>query len=299
MAITYFVLASGYILLSSSWAGARAASVADLRQIEIFKGLGFVGVTALTLFLFNWLQLRQLRAHQDDRQRIDHALHNAERSILAGTFASAVAHDINNGLSVAMLALEELQYHVAGDPIADPLAADTATALVRIRDWNRRFFELGGARLLGESHAFDLAHTLRESAKIARRHKSIRDTTLTLGVPETPILFHGREVLVQRAILNLLINAAEAAGPGGQVRLTLGETNGQCVVVVEDSGPGIPADMRARILEPFFTSKESGSGLGLASVVGCAQLHEGTVDIADSGLGGARFTLSLRSGAPA
>lgn len=297
LAGTYLVLASLYIFWSSSYASALALSVLELRHIEILKGLAFVGVTSLGLFAFNWYQLLGLREHQDTRQRIDHALHNAERSILAGTFASSIAHDINNGLSVAMLSLEELQLHVAGDLDAEPLAAETAAALGRIRDWNRRFFELGGVRLLGQAQPFDIALTLRECSKIARRHKAIRETTLSIEVSETPLQFHGREALVQRAALNLLINAAEAAGPGGAVQLTLTESAAECVITVDDSGPGIPVDMRARILEPFFTSKESGSGLGLASVVGCANLHDGTVEITQSALGGARFVVRLCSGA--
>jgi signal transduction histidine kinase len=111
--------------------------------------------------------------------------------------------------------------------------------------------------------------------------------------------FRGTETIVQRAVLNLLLNAGEAAGPDQQVRLELrGVDAGSRRITVDDSGPGIPEELQARILEPFYTTKADGTGLGLASVVSCANLHDGTVEIGDSSLGGARFILTIRALVP-
>ncbi|MHB1297607.1 MAG: ATP-binding protein [Gemmatimonadaceae bacterium] len=294
MAGSYLMVAAAYILASSDMASTHTRTVEDLRRVEILKGLAFVAVTALALFAVNLIQLQRLRRRDERLRRMDRALHNAERSVLAGTFASTVAHDINNGLMVATLALDELHASV-GQPSLKRLVADARTAIARIGDWNRRVFDLGGSRLLGEVRDFDLAQSIRTSCTLAGRHRSMRAVTLELEIPSaTP--FRGTEAIVQRAVLNLLLNAAEAAGPLPKLRLSMQRLeDGGYQIAVDDSGPGVPKVLRARILEPFFTTKEDGTGLGLASVVACANLHDGTVQIHDSPLGGARFTLILRA----
>lgn len=295
LAGAYYLIAVTYIVLSTHLASAYAVSVADLERIELAKELAFVTLTGISFFALNLWQLRRLRAHQDERVRRERIIHNAERNIMAGTFARSVAHDINNVLTVSVLAIDELRFHVQHDAAASTMAKDVEDSVNQIKEWNQRFFEIGSSRLMGDARLFDLAHTLRNTAKLARRHDHVREVAIEVAVPERAEI-HGREVLVQRAILNLLLNAAEAAGPGARVQLALTPDEGAYhVISVSDSGPGIPPALRRQILEPFYTTKETGTGLGLASVVACASLHDGTVEIDESPLGGARFTLRLRA----
>lgn len=99
--------------------------------------------------------------------------------------------------------------------------------------------------------------------------------------------------LLRRALVNLLRNACEAAA--GRVVLR-GETapDGALQVAVEDDGPGVPADVLPKLFTPFFSTKDSGTGLGLALVAKIAVLHGGEVSVGRSAaLGGARFALRL------
>jgi signal transduction histidine kinase len=250
-------------------------------------------LSAVALWLYNHRQLVRVRRRDSQYRRMDRALQNAEKSVLAGTIASTVAHDINNGLMTASVSLEDLHERVAADPELSALTDEARAAVARIVDWNRRFFDLGGERLLGDVKPFDLSELLRTTCDLAQRHRSLREAQLIKVLPDVAP-FRGSMALMQRAVLNLLLNAAEAAGPGQRVRLTLGQVEyGRYCIGVEDSGPGVPAALRERILEPFYTSKPEGTGLGLASVVACASFHRGTLAIDDSPLGGARFTLTL------
>jgi len=97
----------------------------------------------------------------------------------------------------------------------------------------------------------------------------------------------------QRALLNLLRNALQAAPPGGRVRCSARFVGDTLEVVVEDSGPGIPDAARPRIFEPFFTTKQKGTGLGLALVKKAVTDHGGTLEVDRADLGGARFVVRV------
>lgn len=101
--------------------------------------------------------------------------------------------------------------------------------------------------------------------------------------------------LLERAVRNLLQNAARYAD--ARIHVTLKVANGQCIIHVDDDGPGIPAADRQRIFEPFVRieanedRKSDGYGLGLAIVQRVAQWHAGSVTVSEAPIGGARFTL--------
>jgi len=96
---------------------------------------------------------------------------------------------------------------------------------------------------------------------------------------------------LRRAFANLLRNAAEAMKGRGaiDVRVTGGATG--CVVTIADHGPGIPEDLRQRIFEPYFTTKDDGTGLGLALVRQTIDAHRGTISVTETPGGGATFTM--------
>jgi signal transduction histidine kinase len=112
--------------------------------------------------------------------------------------------------------------------------------------------------------------------------------------PEVPVLFMLRRHLSE-TFLNLLQNAREAMGPaGGRVRLEVACADDNLVrVTIEDDGPGIPPDRQERVFEAYYTTKEKGSGLGLATVKHNVELYGGTVYV-ESELGkGACFVLTF------
>ncbi|HLA39493.1 MAG TPA: ATP-binding protein, partial [Candidatus Glassbacteria bacterium] len=102
-----------------------------------------------------------------------------------------------------------------------------------------------------------------------------------------------------RALLNLAINAVEAAGAGGKVTISAGITEnegGGLEIKVMDSGPGIAAADLDKVFQPFFTSKKNGTGLGLSNVKKIAEAHGGSISAGNGKNGGAVFTLRLPGG---
>jgi two-component system NtrC family sensor kinase len=130
---------------------------------------------------------------------------------------------------------------------------------------------------------------LRARAQRAARIEVTRD--LSEGLPR----LKGDGLLLQQALLNLVLNAEQAIDGPGHLVVRTATADGVVTITVEDSGPGLAIEVAARMFEPFFTTKDvgQGTGLGLAIAYGVVRAHGGTIDAANIGAGGARFTISL------
>jgi signal transduction histidine kinase len=106
------------------------------------------------------------------------------------------------------------------------------------------------------------------------------------------VLFADRDML-RRALLNLVLNALDVMPHGGDLVITGCAGSGGFELEVADSGPGIPDHMRAKVFEPFYTTKSEGTGLGLAIVHRIAEAHGGDVLASNCPEGGAAFTLCI------
>jgi signal transduction histidine kinase len=98
---------------------------------------------------------------------------------------------------------------------------------------------------------------------------------------------------VRRAVVNLVRNAVEASPPGAEVLLAAAERDPDAVIEVQDRGPGLGADARARLFRPFFTTKDHGTGLGLALAKKVADAHGGALAVEDRDGGGTVARLAL------
>jgi two-component system sensor histidine kinase HydH len=103
----------------------------------------------------------------------------------------------------------------------------------------------------------------------------------------------GDAIQLRQAIVNLVLNAVQAASPVGQVRVLTRREGAVAAVDVEDTGAGVPESVRGRLFEPLITTKEHGSGLGLALVKRVAERHGGSVGHEPLPGGGTRFSLRV------
>jgi signal transduction histidine kinase len=140
----------------------------------------------------------------------------------------------------------------------------------------KRFLDLGNPRS-GPLQSCSLTALVGETVALLGpqcRHAGI---DLRWQPPSRELTTRGDVGLLQQLFLNVISNAVEAAGPGGGVEVRCLADDGKHVVEVSDTGPGPPADLAARLFEPFVTGKPEGVGLGLAVARQVAGQHGGTV----------------------
>ncbi|MCA9628713.1 MAG: response regulator [Myxococcales bacterium] len=233
------------------------------------------------------------RAHS---LRLEQRLEQSERLAALGQLAAGVAHEINNPANFVLVNLGQLEERLASQADDEDgrellaLCKDSLEGVRRIADIVREMHRFSRLRPLDPqplqleevvSAAIRLlAGTMRLHAEVETRFEFSQEVTAD------------RSKLLQ-ILVNLLDNAAKAVSSHGKVRITTRKLEGRVQVRVEDSGPGIPQEMRERVFEPFFTSRTAGLGLGLALCREYVRRHSGQLWVEESSLGGACFVLEL------
>jgi two-component system sensor histidine kinase PilS (NtrC family) len=165
------------------------------------------------------------------------------------------------------------------------------------------FLEFSGLKLSAREE-IDLLPVVRECLVVAKQHPDAEGVEIVSELDDGPITILGDADLIHRALLNLVLNGAQAAGRGGRVRVTLSDQRDRprprgtdilhpVCLTVSDSGEGIVSDVRTRIFDPFFTTKVGGSGLGLAVVHRAVEAHSGATFVEKGPEGGAQFVIYL------
>lgn len=229
--------------------------------------------------------------------RAEARLREVEKMQAVGTLASGVAHDFNNILAAVQLHLRLIE----SEPERTP------EAVAAIAELTRQGSEVVGELLLFarsddsiEPQTFDLAALVTDQTTVLN-HLLPDGVTLEIRTDGGPVPVTGNPVAIRRLILNLVVNARDAvAAAGGSIEVTVARRAGRAVLEVADTGPGVPAEIRDRLFEPFFTlrRKGRGAGLGLAVVYAVATAHGGEVELVSGPGEGARFVVRLPPGDP-
>ena len=227
------------------------------------------------------------------RAESERRLHRGQRLEAIGTLAGGVAHDFNNLIFGIKLLAAELAVHES-DPqrraslaLIDDITERSATLTRSLLGFARR----------GKHRAAPVAldELIRGMGELLRRTLGGVSVTFELE----PGTVTGDRAQLEQVVMNLAVNAAEALSDssrgGGRMVVRTRREGGDVVLEVADDGPGIPAKLRDRVFEPYFTTKtpERGTGLGLATVFGIIETHGGSIEIAD-GLGGRGTTMRVR-----
>jgi len=210
----------------------------------------------------------------------------AERLRTFREVARRVAHEIKNPLTSMRIAVDQLQ-RPDGRPDRTAIAVQVLAAETdRLERLAKEFAEFGRMPE-GPQSEVDLVELLEELGRTGVPPEvAVRITT-----HDGRRTVFGHYEPLRRAFANLYRNAAEAMKGRGAIDVTVTGDGSGLAVTVADHGPGIPADLHQRVFEPYFTTKDDGTGLGLALVRVTLEAHRGTISVAETPGGGATFAI--------
>jgi signal transduction histidine kinase len=218
-----------------------------------------------------------------------------ERLAAIGKMAAHVTHEIRNPLSSIGLNIELLEEELGRVKVpaeARALLQSITREVERLELLSEEYLRV--ARLPSpRMEADDVAAAVSDIVAFARPEIARAGCAVTLSVEPSlpPALFD--ESQLRQALLNLLRNAREAMPDGGEIDVRVGAEGMSVVIDVSDRGGGIPEAIRARVFDPFFSTKGEGTGLGLAITRQIVEAHGGSIACEPRADGGTRFRLAL------
>jgi signal transduction histidine kinase len=204
----------------------------------------------------------------EEKLRLERELAERERLALVGQMAASISHNLKNPLG-SMKTI--LQVQLENPELPDSMRAETKMVLEEIGRLSGKLnqllqFSRPAVRGGSVAGSCDARVVVEEVAGVLSHEAERRGVKLALRVSGESYRVAASAEALNDVISNLLVNALEATIRGGHVSVSAAPRDGLFVLAVEDDGPGIPAMLREKILQPFFTTKSQGTGLGLAIV---------------------------------
>ena len=234
-------------------------------------------------------------------QEREQELVRSERLAAVGKMAAVITHEVRNPLSSIGLNAELLEEELARasggtpSPEASQLlrsVQNEVDRLTAITEEYLKFARLPRPRLEPE----EVNPIVRSVAEFQREELALRGVRIVVALADALPPVAVDEAQLRQALLNLVRNGADAVAGRARAEVTLATTravDGMVEISVADDGPGVPEELRERIFEPFFSTKEGGTGLGLALVQQIALEQGGRVVLECPASGGTRFVLRL------
>jgi two-component system, NtrC family, sensor kinase len=218
------------------------------------------------------------------RQVMERAARQADRLAALGRLSAGIAHEVNNPIGIISSRIEIMLLDAEAQPLPGTVMEDLkvlhrhAQRVARIAHGLLSFARASSI----EQFPVDLNQVVEETLLLMEKDLGKRgiaiSRSLTAGLP--PV--HGDSNALQQVMVNLLANAADALGSGGEIsletRLVSGDEGG-VRLTVRDTGPGISPEILPRIFDPFYTTKSEGTGLGLSISYSIVREHKGTIDV--------------------
>ena len=242
-----------------------------------------------------------------ERRALEQQLLQAQKMESVGQLAGGVAHDFNNLLTVMQGYAREARALAHGDGALESVLSRLELTAARGASLTGQLLAFARRRPL-DRRSMELNAWLRDSAPLLRRALG-EDIELALSESPVPLWVKADPVQLEQVLLNLGLNARDAMPQGGRLSLELetlrlgrpqadvrGMAEGEVAVLnVKDNGHGMSEEVRARALEPFFTTKPlgKGTGLGLSSCFGIAKQHQGNLEIESEEGQGTRIRVLL------
>jgi len=219
-----------------------------------------------------------------------HVLHQ-EKMAAFGLLAAGIAHEVGNPLT-SISSLVQMLKRRDQDAYTNEKLGLVSGQLERIQTTLRELVTFSRPASIARSRV-SISDVVREAMNIAKYHKRTKGRSIEMSVPgDLPAVMGVHDQLVQ-VVLNLILNAIDATDAGGHIRVRAEVVGEKLELHVEDDGAGIALEHRARLFQPYFTTKKHGTGLGLFVTRKLILEHGGDISVASEDGRGADFHIRL------
>lgn len=226
----------------------------------------------------------------DSRREIYSQLDVSSRLAAINRLTSGVAHEIKNPLNAIRLHLEVLRGRLQDEPDAQPSLQVIEKEIVRLDKVVKTFLDFTRPVQfkLGEVELHAMAQEVINLVQPAAQQRKVE---LWLDPESVPVVIRGDHDTLKQALLNLVINGIDAMTAGGRLTLLTMAVFDEAVLIVRDTGCGIPPELQEKVFQLYFTTKTEGSGIGLAMTFQVVQLHNGILEFSSEVGKGTTFRL--------
>jgi two-component system, NtrC family, sensor kinase len=276
------------VLFAARDANAPPFRGADLEMFLILARQALVALENARLYA-------DLRSYVRQVEESQKALLRAEKMAAAGRLTASIAHEVNNPLQSVQNCL-----HIAGREDVSPekrkeyfdLAREELERLMKTMQRMLDFYRPGAVKV----ERVDILELLKHVLSLTSQQLGQRHIEVTTDLPDSLPPVYVVNSQIQQIFFNLILNSLDAMPGGGTLTIQARAVENGIEMMFEDSGPGIPEEMRNNIFEPFYSTKDGGTGLGLTVSYNIVTAHGGTLDLIDGRDTGACFRLFLPMG---
>jgi signal transduction histidine kinase len=230
---------------------------------------------------------------QESVEEIESELELSRRMASIGRLTSGVGHEVKNPINAIVVHLELLRNKL-GDTGAPALRhLDVIDSEIHRLDRVVQTLVDFSRPVELQLREQDLRPVINDVLALATEELSTHNVKLISHLPSNPLMANIDADLLKQAVLNVVQNGAQAMEQGGKLEVTLEEDRKTAVLRIADEGPGIPEELREKIFDLYFTTKNGGSGIGLAMTYRILQFHHGSIEVKSNQGRGTEFLLRI------
>jgi signal transduction histidine kinase len=236
--------------------------------------------------------LVRLRDPEAQRQ-IGRQLQTADRLAAISRISGGVAHEVKNPLNAILLHVEVARTRLKqGEADVSPQMEVISREILRLDRVVKTFLDFTRPVEL-KYRVVPLRDVVREIEELTRPQAEAAKVRMTVEPGSDGVDVRVDRDMFKQALLNVVVNAIQSMKDGGELRLECSSAGDTAEIRIVDTGPGIPPELRDKVFRLYFTTKQGGSGIGLAMTFRIVQLHDGTIDFNSEPGKGTTFVIRL------
>ncbi len=226
-------------------------------------------------------------------REIESELELSRRLSAIGRLTGGVGHEVKNPINAIVVHLELMKNKLSGPEAPAMRHLNVIQSEIQRLDRVVQTLVDFSRPMELQLEEEDLRAITSGVLMLASAEFAAQDVHLETQLPQKPVAVKVDADMLRQAILNIVLNAAQAMPSGGRLRVALGEEQRQAVLTIADTGEGIAEEILPRIFDLYFTTKKEGNGIGLAMCYRIVQLHSGIIEVESEPARGTVFTVRL------